>query len=630
MSNLIYLSKSDLKVAQTCPSKLYYKKLGYPTVGSYNNYARMLADGEFIIHQMARLLYPDGIAITSERGIEGCINLTEEALQQENITLFDAAIYAGHKLVRIDILVKQDDRFELIEVKSKAFDSKENAELINTRGINLFRSKKDGRVSSAWRSAITDVSYQTYVLQEFLEGEMRMKPEIHPYLIMPDKSKTTAIEGLAFDFQIQNVQLSNPFSKFNRVEVNFSGDPQQLRDRHILTKVSIKDEVLEVMPATIDAAEPFVASLKNGITKIAVPISKACKNCEFRGNSLDSRDGFKECWKELADVEPHILDLYHMGRIGGHDGAVVNELIQQGKVSMYDVPPEHLDNITYSLRQLVQLEYTRKNTEWISPQLPKILPKFQYPLHFIDFETARMLVPYHAGMQPFEQIAFQWSCHTINKPDEPPIHVDWLDLNSSFPNFKFARALMEQIGDRGTILTWATHENSVLREIQAQMSVYGHDDPEMEAWLGKTTKAHNQGRSRLVDMNALTLQHYFHPLMKGKTSLKTVLPAIWTTNSYLHELPWLSAYLKEVDGEILNPYAALPAVDILGELAAIKEGTDAMLAYQEILHGKHRDRPEVKEKWQELLRQYCCLDTMAMVIVWTHWCHLIASGKYSS
>jgi hypothetical protein len=240
-----------------------------------------------------------------------------------------------------------------------------------------------------------------------------------------------------------------------------------------------------------------------------------------------------------------------------------------------------------------------------------------------------MMVPYHAGMKPFEQIAFQWSCHTINKPGDLPIHTDWLDLNHSFPNFKFARALMEQIDDRGTIFTWATHENSVLKDIYRQISVYGHGDRELEAWLGKTIKTHSHGISRLVDMNALTLQHYFHPLMKGKTSLKTVLPAIWATNSYLHRLPWLSVYLKQVDGEILNPYTALPEVDILGEPVTIKEGTDAMLAYQEILHGKHRDRPEVKEKWQELLQQYCCLDTMAMVIVWTHWCHLAASEKYS-
>lgn len=633
MSNFIYLSKSDLKVAQTCPTKLYYKKQGYPTVGTYNNYTKMLVDGGFIVHKIARLLYPDGIAIAAadegsdqspQNGIEQCIKLTKQELKKENVILFEPVIYAGHKLARIDILIKQGDRIELIEVKSKAFDSQENAELINSRGINIFRSKKDGRVSSAWRSCIADVSFQTYVLQEMLETEMGLHVEVHPYLLLPDKGKTTAIEGLAFDFQIREVKSRNSFSKFNNIEVDFSGNLAQLQDNHILTLVDIKNEVLEVMPSVIETTEIFVESLVNGGQKIEVPISKNCKNCEFRSNDLGAKNGFKECWGELADVEPHILDLYHMGRIGGHENPVVNELIQQGKVSMYDVPMEHFDDLTYSFRQLVQLEHTNKNTEWISDHLPSILAKFQYPLHFIDFETSRMTVPYHAGMRPFEQVAFQWSCHTINQPGEPPIHSDWLALNNTFPNFSFARALMEQIGDRGTIFTWAPHENNVLKDIYTQMEVYDRSDRELKTWLLNTAKINRHSKSRLVDLNALTIQHYFHPLMKGRTSLKNVLPAIWTTNPYLHKLPWLTAYLKEVDGSILNPYEVLPEMEILGKPVVINEGTGAMLAYQEILHGQDRDRPEVIAKWHELLRQYCCLDTMAMVIVWTHWCYLIS------
>jgi CRISPR/Cas system-associated exonuclease Cas4 (RecB family) len=632
MSNFIYLSKSDLKVAQTCPTKLYYRKQGYPTNNTYNNYTKMLVDGGFIVHQMARLLYPDGIAIAAdpdldrdpENAIAQCIAQTKQELKKENVILFEPAIYAGNKLTRIDILIKQGDRFELIEVRSKAFDSEENAEMINSRGINIFRNKRDGRVSSAWRSCIADVSYQTYVLEEMLGKEMGLNVVVHPYLLLPDKSKTTAIEGLAFEFQIREVKSHNSFSKFNNVEVDFSGNLAQLQENHILALVSIKDEVLEVMPSVIESTEIFVENLVNGGQKIEVPISKNCKNCEFKSDEIVAKDGFRECWGELADVEPHILDLYHMGRIGGHENSVVNELIQQGKVSMYDIPMEYFDDLTYSFRQLVQLEHTNKNTEWISEHLPSILSKFQYPLHFIDFETSRMTVPYHAGMRPYEQVAFQWSCHTINQLGDPPIHSDWIATSNKFPNFSFARALMEQIGDRGTILTWAPHENNVLRDIYAQMEVYDRRDPELKTWLLNTAKIARNSKSRLVDMNAMTLQHYFHPLMKGRTSLKNVLPAIWVTNPYLHELPWLSGYLKEVDGKILNPYAVLPEMEILGKPVVINEGTGAMLAYQEILHGQDRDRREVIAKWQELLRQYCCLDTMAMVIVWTHWCHLTA------
>jgi hypothetical protein len=57
---------------------------------------------------------------------------------------------------------------------------------------------------------------------------------------------------------------------------------------------------------------------------------------------------------------------------------------------------------------------------------------------------------------------------------------------------------------------------------------------------------------------------------------------------------------------------------------AIKEGTEAMLAYQEILYGQSRDRPELQAKWAELLKQYCCLDTLAMVVIWTHWHYLLS------
>jgi hypothetical protein len=229
-------------------------------------------------------------------------------------------------------------------------------------------------------------------------------------------------------------------------------------------------------------------------------------------------------------------------------------------------------------------------------------------------------------MRPYEQVAFQWSCHTLVSPDADPIHAEWINLDNTFPNFEFAEALMQQIGDTGTVFAWATHESSVLRDIYYQMEAYEYVNDKLKDWLARTTKLSNKGRTRFVDMNALTLKHYFHPLMKGKTSLKCVLPAIWTTNPYLYELPWLKAYFQERNGKVLNPYEVLPHIEIADRAEVIREGTGAMLAYQEMLYGEHRDDSSVREKWQELLGQYCCLDTMAMVVIWKHWQYLV-SGK---
>jgi len=36
-----------------------------------------------------------------------------------------------------------------------------------------------------------------------------------------------------------------------------------------------------------------------------------------------------------------------------------------------------------------------------------------YPLHLIDFETAAVAIPFHAGRRPYEQVAFQFSHHVM-------------------------------------------------------------------------------------------------------------------------------------------------------------------------------------------------------------------------
>jgi len=635
MSHPIYLTKSDLKTARSCTTKLYYKKLGYPTVDRVDGYTRILADGNFIVSKIAHLLYPDGIYISANlKTEENLVNAAQETisyLQQDNVILFEPVLYHNHKLARADILVKQGDRIEIIEIRSKGFDSKVHEDLIKYRKLSLFRNKRTGKVGGEWRHIIEDVAYQVGILQEMLAQYLPdLKAEIAPYLLVPDRTKTTTIDNLASYFQIQRLSTHrNSFSKFNGIAVNFTGDVQEIEKDQFLTKVSVTTEVAELIEPTLALAQKYLDYLIEQSPEIFAPISKGCKSCEYRASDRDDRDGFRQCWGDLADVEHHVLELYQMGRIGSHEEPLVNELILQGKASMFDVPLEALDDYTYSYRQLIQIEYTQKNKEWISEQLPTIIKQVEYPIHFIDFETSRMAIPYRAGMQTYEQVAFQWSCHTIAEPDALPVQTEWLDLENTFPNFQFAESLMTVLGDRGTILTWATHENSVLRDIYYQMQAYGYHNPQLQTWLANTAKLGTKGKSNLIDMNALTLKHYFHPLMKGRTSLKCVLPAIWKTNPYLHEIPDFQQYYREVDGEILSPYDVLPQMQIGDRIQVVNEGAGAMLAYQDLMFGENRnlgiDNQAMRSQWEELLYQYCRLDTMAMVIIWKHWQKLCAA-----
>ena len=272
---------------------------------------------------------------------------------------------------------------------------------------------------------------------------------------------------------------------------------------------------------------------------------------------------------------------------------------------------------------MIQLENTKNNSEWISNELKSISGELKYPLHFIDFETYTGAMPFHKGMRPYELIAFQWSCHTIKHPGAEPEHKEWIHIGDQFPNFEFAESLMDLIGNTGTPLMWATHENTVLRGILNQMEIFGYQNQTLSQWILNMTHDNdkkNKREGRLIDMNRMTLDHYFHPYMKGRTSIKKVLPAIWNHNPYLHNVPFFKDYAAtDLLGAVIDPYDTLVAIsEEDAEDDVVNGGTDAMRAYQRIRFDDSLTTVQ-KEEIKNQLLNYCKLDTMAMVIIAHHW-----------
>jgi hypothetical protein len=237
-------------------------------------------------------------------------------------------------------------------------------------------------------------------------------------------------------------------------------------------------------------------------------------------------------------------------------------------------------------------------------------------------------------MRPYEQVAFQWSCHTIRQPNGQLEHSEWINVIDAFPNFQFAESLMGNLGTQGTFLIWSMHENTVLNEIRRQMDKYEYKNPALWDWLHTVVKFDGHASVHMVDMCDVAKRCYFHPKMKGRLSLKFVLPAVWETNDSLHSQ--FAKYCKsDADGRSLDPYETLPRLPFGNPEAededetdqAVTEGTGAMRAYQEMLYGLHRNDEATKEKWRQLLLQYCELDTAAMVMVWTHWKNNTVAGS---
>ncbi len=612
---LTMLSKSDFKIASSCPKKLIYKKASYKTKNDENEYMEMLAKGGHIVSKYAQLMYPGAIEVNAE-SLEQAFEKTRQLLEQnENITLFEATFLSNGKVVRTDILEKKGNVLDIIEVKSKSHDDEED------------RSKTIKNL----QENIEDVAYQTLVVKELYP-----EYEIHSYLLLPDKAKRTTIEGLAGWFSASEMvdekfemdelparnggSLQRPLIKFKyENDANRLSFVNQLKDDYLLSMFNVDNEVNTLLGLISERTLSFQDILQNGIQPEHFSINKNCSKCEFNLGSEQEKNGFRDCWQDLADTSPNIFDLHHGGSIKGY----LDELITNKRVSFWDLDVERFRRADGEYgprgeRQLLQFNQTRENKEYIHPSLKGALESLVYPLHFIDFETYSGAVPHHKGMRAYEKVAFQWSCHTIERPGGDPIHSEFLNDEYDFPNFRFAKALMNQIGETGTPLMWSSFENTILKDVLKQMEAYNYKDDVLKNWLINITK--DKGREgRFVDLNDFTLKYYFHPDMKGKTSIKKVLPAIWNNNEYLHSNPWFSKYVSE-SGSNANPYDNLePIYNALENEEVVQDGTGAMRFYHEYMFGTDPNDHARKAQLRKILLQYCELDTMAMVIIWRYW-----------
>lgn len=590
------LSKSDFKVAQSCATKLFYKKNGYPSTNDENEYMEYLAEGGYAVGKLATLYFPEGLRIRNELGLESAIEETGRELEKENVILFEPAIMIGGKLAAIDILVKRGKNFEIIEVKSKGFDS------------------SSSKLDNSWKEHLEDISFQKLVLQECFPNA-----QIECFLFVPDKSKRTQIDGLNAMFVLKEVETHN---KFKFYQIDFTGDPELIREDDLMVKLNVDKEVDELIELTKNAALDYSASLEAG-EKIEEPLNIGCFSCEY--NFGKDKNGYHECWKDMPNPNNHIRDVFRLGNIRENKESVANALIQ-AKTLNVEALPEKAFQGAWGERRWIQVNHTKTQSEWISNELKAELNSWEYPLHFIDFETSISALPFHKGIRPYEMSAFQWSCHTIKQPGAEPIHSEWLNTDPSFPSFAFAESLMNQVGNEGTLLMWSPHENTTLRNIYWQMEEYGYENSELKTWLESVVKFDKDDTGAFVDMNDLALKYYFHPNMKGRTSIKVTLPAVLAANKSKRTESWLSGFEEEVNllqrndtGIIQNPYKYLPAIDLLETAEKVNEGTGAMRAYEDMLFGLSKYKPERKKAYKEALLRYCKLDTLAMVIIWEHW-----------
>jgi hypothetical protein len=170
--------------------------------------------------------------------------------------------------------------------------------------------------------------------------------------------------------------------------------------------------------------------------------------------------------------------------------------------------------------------------------------------------------------------------------------------------------LRAAIGDEGSVVTWSHFEGATLKEIIADLAEFGRDVPDLVKWLQSVP-------ARIVDLHEWAKDDYYHPGMGGRTSIKVVIDALWNSDPQMRQqFQRLTALAPNEAGD---PYHALQTVKIDGAERSVRDGTAAMRAYDAMMYGPGRNDPATKERWARLLKQYCRLDTLSMVLILEHW-----------
>lgn len=586
-----YLTKSNFRLGLECKQKLKYYKLKYPSTLEDDLMLKFFADSGFMVEAIAHAVMRE-----ANPNVEFEFTLKHDRYQ-----------------ARADGWEMFDEQIILTEIKSSSVKSGDQRQFFTQKG----------EVESKSRLRLLDITFQVMVARLIFP-----KHKILPRLCLVNRTKRTSLEAIYSKIVFLDVEGADQ----KKPRAVFSGDSRALAADHFLEFIDVNDVVNKLMDEVVQKSQDLIDFLdgKQNYTPLIAP--NPCKNCEYRDAAL-LPNGFDECWG-LPRIEPNFIDLYQ-GYQSNEQKEVVQLKISKRDFHLANLPPEAYDTgKTYAAPRRNQVHVARSGKEFQDPQLQAKLRGLAFPLHFLDFEASQIPVPYLPGMKPYEQVAFQFSCHTVESPDSDELkHTQWLNLRDVYPNEEFIAELRKAIGDTGTVLVWSHYEASTLKSVRQQLIELDKADNSLLMWFQGLVGAvgDKNAQTRIVDMLKYSQEFYCHPSMNGSHSIKRVLDAIWSGASFLWSDPWFSQYyLADAENSPIDPYKTLgegsqslgldeTADEEGADISGVTDGVGAMRAYQSLLYGLRRGDENYRNQLIEAMYKYCALDTAAMIMIWRYW-----------
>lgn len=267
------------------------------------------------------------------------------------------------------------------------------------------------------------------------------------------------------------------------------------------------------------------------------------------------------CWRHIPEYSIFNLSGMWKSKQFGHykNGIITYEDLLANKIKLNNSHQIQIDSHLNGSEVIVKDE------------IKSFLGMLSMPLYFLDFETFQQPVPLYCRLKPYEQIPFQYSLHYFDADGTTLLHKEFLGKEGIDPRRELAEKLVQDIPADACVVAYnMKFEKMIIKQLAERFC-------DLQAHL---MKIHDNMKDIMIPFEK---KHYYRREMKGSYSIKYVLPALYADNQ-----------------------------DLKYEGLRIKNGEEAMVAFANL----HLKDAEEIEQIRKDLREYCKLDTLAMVKVW--------------
>lgn len=473
------LSKTDYILGMDCEKALWLIKHHPELVPDVDVMLQRRFDIGNEVQEYARKLFSSG-KMVGDGDIEYMAHKTEQMSQEYNVLFEATAILPDKAFCRIDIMEREGNAWNLIEIKS-ATEVKDNY--------------------------IDDLAFQKYVFE-------------------------------------------NAGYKINRIKVIYLNKfytrkgPLDIYELFVIEDVTLLiDEIFADVAYNVDVLKQLVEQDEE--PEVLLHKTNPCKGCGFKSY----------CRRDLPE--------YPAFRLFYHDRDWQKFYNQYNTYIVEDIP----DSYELRPKEIIDKQSYLTGKTHIEPEkIQNWLDTLEYPLYYLDYETAQLAIPLFDNSKPYAQTPFQFSLHIQETKGGELKHISFLHKDCSDPRRAIAECLVNNCGTKGSVIVYnKTFEMTRNKELASLF-------PD----LSKQLLAINE---RIADQYDIFDKRYLYcPKQKSSASIKYVLPAF---------------------------------CDLSYQGMEIANGGEAMSEYEAFLKGKQT--PEETAKMFNALEKYCAQDTYAMV-----------------